>query len=171
MRHANPAERSWFEMVPVPIIVPAARSRVFAAWAMSSCNPNCASAPASGLPSCLPFTSHVRRRWMRPSFQRSPSSSGVAATGASAFAPLPFTKPNPFASSAGIRRRNETSFTSVRSRTAAAACTGVAPMGTSPTIATTSPSRSMPQSSESARIGSRGPIMAPAPPWYMSGSL
>ena len=81
MRQAYPVAGSRFEIVPVPIIVPAGRSRVLAACAMRSCRLKVASTPALGSPSRWPFTWHSSFRCTLPSCQASPSSSGVTATG------------------------------------------------------------------------------------------
>jgi hypothetical protein len=59
----------------------------------------------------------------------------------------------------------------MKSRMCLPASAGVTPMGTSPVTTATSASKSMPQSSLAARIGSQGPRKESEPPWYISGSL
>ena len=99
----------------------------------------------------------------------SPSSSGVTATGEKAVAGLLWKKPKPLPSSAGIRLRRLTSLTSMISRMRSRPRPAPMPIRTSSVMTATSASRSMPHSSDSARIGSRGPMKLSDPPWYMSG--
>ena len=54
-RQVEPRLRSRLDTVPEPIIVPAPRGRVFAAWAISSPKSKFISVPASGLPINLSF--------------------------------------------------------------------------------------------------------------------
>jgi len=70
-----------------------------------------------------------------------------------------------------MRLRKLTSLTITTSRIAAAASSREAPIGTSPRITATSPSKSMPQASLTIAIGSRGPRNESEPPWYISGSV
>jgi len=63
-----------------------------------------------------------------------------------------------------------TSLTSITSRMALAASSGVAPRGTSPVTTVTSASMSMPQASL-ATMGARGAMKPSLPPWYISGSV
>ena len=110
-RHEAPFAVSSFAIVPEPTIVPATSGRVFAACATSSAKLNCMSTPASASPNQAPL---IQVRIGRCSFspcQASPSSSGVTSTGDSAERGLDCRKPKPFASSAGIRLRSETSLT------------------------------------------------------------
>ena len=106
-----------------------------------------------------------------PSRQADPSSSGVTATGEKAVDGLPWKKPKPLASSAGIRLRSETSLTSMSRQMCSPASSAVAPIGTSSVMTATSPSRSMPQASSASSMASQGPRNASEPPWYISGSV
>jgi hypothetical protein len=56
-------------------------------------------------------------------------------------------KPKPLASSAGIRLRRLTSLASISRRMPSSACSGVAPIGTSPVTTAISASKSMPKAS------------------------
>ena len=123
------------------------------------------------MPTLRPFQLLCSVRCTRPPCQASPSSSGVTATGLKAVAGLLWKKPKPLASSAGIRLRRLQSLASITSRTPSSACSGVAPMGTSPVTTATSASKSMPQSSLAKRASSRGPRKSSLPPWYISGSV
>ena len=159
-----------FDTVPEPMIEPASSSRVFATWATSWPKSKVMSTPASGLPKSLSLRCTTSGRCTLASFQASPSSSGVTATGLKAEAGLDWKKPKPLASSLGMRLRRLTSFTSITRRIAFAASAGVAPIGTSPVTTVTSASKSMPQAS-SATTASRGPMKLSEPPWYISGSV
>jgi len=153
-----------------PMMAPAPSGRVFAAWATSRAREKFMSTPALGAPSRLPLMWETSGRCTLPSRQASPSSSGVTATGEKLLDGFAWKKPKPLASSAGIRLRSDTSFTSMMSLIWPSAASGVTPMGTSSTITATSASRSMPQSSLASGTSSRGPMKLSEPPWYMSGS-
>ncbi len=153
------------------MIEPASSSRVFARWAISCAKSKTMSVPASGRPKGLPFNATSSSRWTLAALQAAPSSSGVTATGEKAEAGLDWRKPKPLASSPGIRLRRLTSLTSISRRTAFSHCAGVAPIGRSPVTTATSASKSMPQSSLAAKIGSQGPAKLSEPPWYISGSV
>ena len=88
----------------------------------------------------------------------------VTATGERAEEGFDWKNPNPFASSAGMRLRRDTSLTRTKRRIAAAAWSREAPMGTSSTMAATSASKSIPSASSAAGIGSRGPRNESEPP-------
>ncbi|MNQ20239.1 hypothetical protein D3C85_333240 [compost metagenome] len=160
-----------FDTVPEPTMLPAPSSRVFAAWATSWAKLKVMSSPAFGLPNGLSLRSTSSGKCSLLSAQSAPSSSGVTATGENALAAFDWKKPKPLASSPGIRLRKETSLTSMTRRIAFAASSTLAPMATSPVITATSASRSMPHSSDRAKIGSRGPMKLSEPPWYISGSV
>ncbi len=95
----------------------------------------------------------------------------MTATGEKALAGLDWKKPKFLASSFGIRLRKLTSFTSITSLMCLPASSAVVPYGTSSVITATSASKSMPQASSAARIGSVGPMKLSEPPWYISGSV
>jgi hypothetical protein len=78
------------------------------------------STPASASPRGLPFSSTESAPESLPSFHAG-RASGVTATGEKAEAGLDWKKPNPLASSPGIRLRRETSLQSMTSRIAARA--------------------------------------------------
>ena len=133
VRSGGPARRPrpLLDTVPEPMMVPAARGRVLAAWAISVGKSKVMSVPQSGLPKGFPLRVESRGKWsLRPS-HAAPSSSGVTATGERAEDGFDWKKPKPFANSAGIRLRSETSLTRTMSRIASAASSGVAPAGTS----------------------------------------
>ena len=106
-----------------------------------------------------------------PSAQAGPSSSGVTATGEKAVDGLPWKKPKPLPSSAGMRLRSDTSLTSMRRQMRSPASSADAPIGTSSVMTATSPSRSMPHASSASAIASRAPRNVSDPPWYISGSV
>ena len=62
-------------MLPLP------SGRVLAAWATRVGKLKVMSVPASGWPNSAPLMCETSGRWTLPSFQASPSSSGVTATG------------------------------------------------------------------------------------------
>src|SRR5215813_6151013 len=162
---------SLLEMVPEPMMEPAVSRRVLAAWAISCGNENVMSTPALGRPSNLPLTEARSGRCTLPPDQAGPSSSGVTATGEKAVDGLPWKKPKPLPSSAGMRFLSETSLASMTRRMRSAASLALAPIGTSPVTTATSPSRSMPQAASAIAIGSCGPRKLSDPPWYINGSV
>ena len=147
------------------------KRRVLAACAISRAKSKVMSTPASGRPNGWPLMNESSGRCSLWSRQASPSSSGVTATGEKAQAGLPCRKPKPLASSSGIRARAVTSLTSMTSLMCRPASAAGVPIGTSSVITATSASRSTPQSSLAAKIGSRGPTKLSEAPWYISGSV
>ena len=166
----QPLLQSLLLTVPLPTMEPARTLRVFARCAISWPKWKVISGPASHAPTLRPFHVHCRGRCSRPPDQVSPSSSGVTATGLNAVAGLPWRKPKPLPSSAGIRWRRLQSLASITRRTPSSACSGPAPIVTSPVTTATSPSKSMPQSALANVAGSQGPRKSSLPPWYISGS-
>jgi hypothetical protein len=135
-------------------MLPARTLRVLAMWAISWPKWKVMSGPASHMPTLRPFQLLCSARCTRPLAQASPSSSGVTATGLKAVAGLLWKKPKPLASSFGIRLRRLQSLASITSRTPSSACSGVAPIGTSPVTTAISASKSMPHSSLRKRASS-----------------
>ena len=70
-----------FDTVPEPMIVPAPRARVLAAWAISVPKSKVMSTPASAAPSGSALSSTSSAPCSLPSCQAAPSASGVTATG------------------------------------------------------------------------------------------
>ena len=102
--------------------------------------------------------------------QAAPSESGVATAGENAVVGLPWRKPKPLPSSAGIRLRRLTSLRIPTSLMWLRAASGVTPIGTSSRMTKTSASMSMPQPSSASAMSSLGPIIESEAPWYISGS-
>ncbi|MNN03965.1 hypothetical protein D3C81_1166790 [compost metagenome] len=152
-------------------MLPARTLRVLQICAISWPKSNTMSVPQSGWPTFLLFQCTVIGKCTLRSRQASPSSSGVTATGENAVAGLLWKKPKPLPSSAGIRLRNDTSLASSTRRMASPACSGVAPIFTSPVMTATSASKSMPKASLAHTMSSCGPRKSSEPPWYISGSV
>ena len=112
----EPFERSVFETVPEPMIVPADSGRVRAAWAIKAGKSKVMSTPALGEPKSSPFLCTTSGKCRRAPSHASPSSSGVTATGEKALEGLLCMNPKPLPSSAGTRPRSETSLTSSNRR-------------------------------------------------------
>ena len=83
----GPPSAPRFDTVPDPMIVPAVRLRVLAAWAIRVPKSKVMSTPASASPSGLPFSSTSSLPCSLPSFQPR-RASGVTATGEKAEAGL-----------------------------------------------------------------------------------
>jgi hypothetical protein len=168
--HLDPHHGPRFDTVPEPTIEPAQRLRVRAACATRVAKSKVMSRPASASPKARPFNSTMsapcnfsaRHPWIE---------SGVTATGEKAEAGFDWKKPNPLASSPGIRLLSETSLQSITRRIAAAASSRLAPRGTSPVTTAISASKSRPQAASPSGIGSRGPRKPSEPPWYIRGSV
>ena len=170
-RQPAPVERSRFDTVPDPMIVPAGSGRVRAACSIRRGKLNFMSLPPFGLPSSSPLTHAWQSRCsLRPS-QASPSSSGVTTTGDIDEGGFAWKKPKPLASSGPIRVRRLTSFISAISRMCWLALSRSTAIGTSPVITAISISRSMPWSSLTATTSSQGPRIGSEQPWYISGSF
>ena len=58
----------------------------------------------------------------------------------------------------------------VTRRMPSSACSGVAPIFTSPVMTAISASKSMPMASLGTTTSSQGPMKSSLPPWYISGS-
>jgi len=104
-----------FDTVPEPMMLPARTLRVLHRCEISWGKLNTMSTPACGCPTSLPFQVERSGRCTLPPFHASPNSSGVTATGEKLIAGFDCRKPDPFASSGGIRLRSETSFTGISS--------------------------------------------------------
>ncbi|CAN6484155.1 unnamed protein product [Victoria cruziana] len=167
---AEPAAPPALLTVPEPSRVPARRRRVAAACAISCGKLKFISRPF-GWPNQAPFQSMRSGSCTRPSCQAGPSSSGVTATGAKLLEGLAWKKPKPVRISRGATARRLMSLICTSRRTLAAACSGVAPIATSPRMTPNSPSKSMPSASSGRGTSSRGPRKSSEPPWYSSGMV
>ena len=129
---------------------------VLAAWAMRAGKSKFIPAPASGRPKSTPLRLTSKGRCRRPPSHAAPSSSGVTATGEKDDEGFDWKKPNPLASSAGMRLRNETSLIRTSRTMDAAASALSAPIATSLTMTPASASKSMPKPSSGMHMGARG---------------
>src|SRR3990167_3773489 len=77
----DPFERSVLETVPEPIMVPAPKFRVLAAWAIKVGKSNVISTPAFGQPNNFLFRCVINGKFTFLPSHALPNSSGVTATG------------------------------------------------------------------------------------------